>query len=202
MEVVEGLLRDLAIDGDVLCRCEGFVRAAKYIVTGDDLGDIAGHQLDARLGELRAALIVDGDPANQIGLLFNGSGRARDVAVFSAGIGSDHVIGGFPTEAAGDVGKLRRKLLRLVGVDLPAQGWLEQQAVRRRGKERGSRKLEAQLAVDFDQRLILAVLVVLALRLGRANDLTLHHGIWDDFAVVVGPAADKEVDGLAFVFLQ
>jgi len=112
VEVVEGLLRDLAIDGDVLCRCEGFVRAAKYIVTGDDLGDIAGHQLDARLGELRAALIVDGDPANQIGLLFNGAAEPGTCR-FLRRIGSDHVIGGFPTEAAGDVGKLAESFCAL-----------------------------------------------------------------------------------------
>ena len=60
--------------------------------------------------------------------------------VTSALDGDDHVIGGFPIEAAGDVGELGGEAVGFVGLDLPAQGGLEQQSIGGGGKQREVRE--------------------------------------------------------------
>ena len=72
---------------------------------------------------------MDGDPADEVGLLIRRSISCGCFANAVARVGRYHVVGGFPTEAAGDVGELGGELLSLFGVDLPAQGGLEQQAI-------------------------------------------------------------------------
>ena len=97
----------------------------------------------------------------------------------------------FPAEAAGDVGEFGGELSGQFGVDLPAEGGLEQESVGGGGEERGAGELELHLAVDLDEGLGLAV-AVLELAAG-ADDLAGDSGAGDEFAVGQSDRAGLEL---------
>src|SRR5579863_6160432 len=102
MEIIERLLRDLGLYGYGVGHHESpAASSTKTVAVRLYLRHIPGHQLDARLGKLRAALVVNRNPAKHVGLLVAG-----DVAALRC----DHVVGSLPVEAASDVGQLGREV--------------------------------------------------------------------------------------------
>src|ERR1035437_3058735 len=97
---------------------------------------VPGHELDARVLEGLAGLVVHGDPAHDV----------DQVAL----LGCDNVVVGLPAHAAGDVGKLGGKFPGFVGGQHPLQARLQDGVIGETGEDRRAGKAEAQLAVDLD----------------------------------------------------
>ena len=131
MEVVEGLLGDLSGGGATDAAHRPSVHRHDPRLHVLNLGDVAGHELDSGLWEVGAGAVLDSDPADDVGELGGGS---------IGTLGDDDVVGGLPVEAASDVGELGGKAGGLCGLNLPAQGWLQQQVIRVGGKDRNSGK--------------------------------------------------------------
>jgi hypothetical protein len=188
VEVVERLLGDWGI-GCTHEDCLGGTRTVAEGATAKilDFGDVASHELDRGLGKLRAGVVVDGDPADDIGEL--GAGGV-------GGFGDDYVVGGLPAHTVGDVVEFSGEALCFGRVDLPAERGLEEQTISGDGKDRQAGKLELQMAVDFDERIV-----------AGADDVARNGGCGKG-AVLAGRGFDDlhavglEVDGLAFVFLE
>ncbi len=97
VEVVEGLLGDSGFDG------YGLIHGVDAVVHGGcarrhvaEFGDVSGHKLDARFGEVGARVVLDGYPAGEIdGFGANGT----------LGFGRDDVVSCLPCHAMGDVGE-------------------------------------------------------------------------------------------------
>ncbi len=72
-----------------------------------DFVDVAGHQFDVRVAKRFAALVVEGDPADEFEVISFGR--------------SDDVVTGLPSHAAGDVAEFRAGFAGLVGCEFPGE---------------------------------------------------------------------------------
>src|ERR1019366_3800070 len=118
-----------------------------------NLVHVASHELDARVLEGLAGLVVHGDPAHDV--------------VQVAFLGRNDVVVGLPAHAAGDIGKFSGKFSGCVGGERPLQARLQNGVIGESGEDRRAGKAEAQLAVDLDDGLFrcrrhLALVVLLA----------------------------------------
>ena len=111
-----------------------------------DLVHVSCHQLDPGILKAFATLVVHGDPTHQV-----------DGVAF---VGSNNVVIGFPGQAPGYVGKFGTKRSSLIGRQQPLQRRLQHAVVAQRRKHRSPGQPEAQLALDFDDRLFIAALGV------------------------------------------
>ena len=100
---------------------------------------VAGHELDLRVGERRAAAVRHRDPADKV----DGIGV----------LGRDHIVARLPGQAAGDVGKFRIEFRGRVAVDLPGEGGLQDRVITKSRKARFAGQGELQFSVHFDDRL-------------------------------------------------
>ena len=97
--------------------------------------DVAGHEFDLGILEVRSAIILHGNPADNI----------HEIAFFRR----DEIVAGLPRKPLGDIGDLRVDLGGGGGVYLPSEGWLEDVFFSQRRENRLTRQGELEFAVDF-----------------------------------------------------
>ena len=97
--------------------------------------DVSRHELEGRVRIGRTALVVDGDPAREIGSCISGV--------------DDHHVVGLPADAAREVGRLHPLGRRLRVTQQPDQGGLGDQVLRQGGQDHLAGMAHVNLAIDL-----------------------------------------------------